>query len=75
MSSSSSPIIIDAVVVVVVQVHELKLQERGIITSQDYTHILGRRASPLTNGIATAVYLSNVDATPRASNPDWVPFS
>lgn len=54
-------------------VNERQLQERRVITSVDYTHILGRRASPLTNGMATGIFL--VDSQPPAdADPDWLPF-
>ncbi len=56
------------------QVNERQLQERRVITSVDYTHILGRRAAPLTNGMATGIYLVNV-TVPEGVSPDWIPFS
>ncbi len=55
------------------QVNERQLQERRVITSVDYTHILGRRASPLTNGMATGIFLVDSQPPPDA-DPDWLPF-
>jgi hypothetical protein len=58
------------------QVHELRMQERRIITSEDYTHILGRRAKAVPNGMATAIFLVDFDASrERAQSPDWLPFA
>ncbi len=56
------------------QVHDLVIQERKVITTEEYTHLVGGGEEPVVNGMAVGIYLNGMENVPRPY-PEWVPFS
>lgn len=63
-----------AVAMAWLQVGELVVQERKIITTEEYTYLVGGGETPVVNGMAVGLYLTGMDRVDRPY-PEWVPFA
>ena len=55
-------------------VSELVVQERKIITTEEYTYLVGGGETPVVNGMAVGIYLDGFDKMKKPYD-EWVPFS